>query len=80
MDIVLVFWKDADSKDGWTPSDDAEEWAQDPAPCMVTSGIIIDDNKDSVVVASSWGDGVYGDLSKIPRACLTKIVEVKVEE
>lgn len=68
--FVTVFWNDTTSDSKWTETDNLPK-----ASAIATSGWLIRQDKHSVTTAASLicGTNVVGDVTTIPRGCITRI-------
>jgi hypothetical protein len=77
---VLVIWMDiagSDSGDGWTDISEAKRLKPGR---MITSGWILKEDPNYLVVASSFDteEGLVGDLNAIPRCVIEEISDIQV--
>lgn len=77
--IRTIIWADASScKDGemeWYKRDAALKLAKAMyESTAITGGVILEDNKDYIVVASTVSDDLYSDITMIPKRFLIKII------
>lgn len=79
--IYMVEWEDCESMEGWQFEKDIEDFFKRPLSIMLSVGWLLQQNDDWVILAQSVDlnqeDGFKaGDLMKIPRRMISKILEV----
>lgn len=70
LTVVVVTWNDAFAQPGW---DDYEEG---PLEC-VSTGFLIRDSKESIVLAQNFNQFQFGEYMTIPKGMVKKIKKLK---
>lgn len=78
---VLVDWVDAitSAEPGWVAYEDAIKEAETPPPLMKTIGFVLNDNEEYIALTDSVGDNEFGQVTKIPRSMIKKLIYLKGE-
>ena len=77
-EIKTIIWKDAASckNDGteWYNKEEALKLAKENyGACTLTGGVILENNKNYIVIASTKSDEQYSDITMIPKKIVIKI-------
>lgn len=69
-DIVKILWKDPETDSGWFEVGDLPE-----LPLVVSCGIFIAENEETLWVASSYhaGTEAFADRMTYPKGCITSV-------
>ncbi len=80
--IVQVLWTDAvtSNESGWTTKEEGESIAREEIPVMSTVGYVIFQGETWISLTDSVGDQEYGQITKIPKAMIIEMKELRYEE
>jgi len=79
MKIVQVTWIDIVSDDGWHSQNKIDNFIHNKIHNLVYQvGYLYEEDEDQVVLLNSYfpDKKVFGDITKIPRGCISNIKEL----
>ncbi len=74
----MVSWFDAECTNnaGWEDPDTMLEWATAPPPLMYSTGFLIVDDDNYVVLLDTIGPNEVGTANKIPRGMISRVTRL----
>ncbi len=76
---VLIVWKDITTKSGWVTQDEVDEFIMDENENTVYQvGFLYEEDDNQVCLLNSFFEeqDLLGDVTKIPKQCITKITKL----
>lgn len=76
---VYVVWRDISVKTGWCEQDDIDSFVSDDTENIVYQcGFLYEEDENQICVLNSFFENkdLLGDLCKIPKGCVIKIVKL----
>lgn len=76
---VYVIWRDISAKAGWHEQDEVDEFVSDDKENVVyQAGFLYEQDETQICVINSYFENkdLLGDICKIPKACVLKIVKL----
>ena len=70
LTLEMVEWYDAESEADWVDQVEMDKWCDGMAMATDVGWIYEENNETLVIVSSFFGDGTFGNRTKIPKGMI----------
>ena len=68
--LEMVEWYDAESEADWVAQNDMDSWCEGMSMATDVGWIYEENNETLIIVSSFFGDGTFGNRTKIPKGMI----------